>query len=559
MAENKGTIEYYNKLTDGMDIERISFINHYKDLQEFISPRRGRFFETDRNKGTKRHHSIINSIATQALRVAVAGMLNGTMSPSRPWFSLETFDPDVMESAQVRGWLWKVEIIIRSILNSSNFYNMAPVFLKELVLFGTSLMTHVDDFSDVARFYTHTAGSYYLGQNDRLEIDTVSRKFEWPVIQIVKAFGVDNLSQSVKDAYNQGNYNVWYPIRHFIEPNEDFGSSNDVSFNRKFTSVYYEPGNTGPDREKFLAKGGFDTFPGYAARWDVTEGDIYGVDCPGMTALGDVKHLQIEEKRKAQGIDKMVNPPLRGPPSAENIAVSGLSGGLTIYEGDDQKQKLEPIFTVDPKIAELRLDMDAVEKRINNAFFVDLFLAISNMEGIQPRNQLDLSQRNEERLIQLGPVLERIHGEFLERMVERIFSQAEKADILPEAPAVLQGRALRIRFISTLAMAQRSIVVSDIERITQYALTVGELQPDILDKIDFDQNIDEYGKAIGIPPQIIRSDKIVAGIRQARQAQAEQERQLALAQQVVDVGKTFSDATKDVGPPPDNLEELVGG
>ena len=95
MAEDKGTIEYYNKLTSGMDVERLSFINHYRDLQEFISPRRGRFFETDRNKGTKRHQSIINSIATQALRVAVAGMLNGTMSPSRPWFSLETFDPVV--------------------------------------------------------------------------------------------------------------------------------------------------------------------------------------------------------------------------------------------------------------------------------------------------------------------------------------------------------------------------------------------------------------------------------------------------------------------------------
>ena len=183
MARKKGTVDYYNTLISGMDLERQSFIAHYKDLQQYISPRRGRFFEQDRNKGTKKHQNIINGSAIQALRVAVAGMLNGTMSPSRPWFALETMDPDIMDSAEVRDWLWKTELVIRSILNSSNFYNMAPVFLKELLLFGTSLMTHVDDFADVARFYTHTAGSYWLGQNDRLEIDTLGRKFEWPVIQ----------------------------------------------------------------------------------------------------------------------------------------------------------------------------------------------------------------------------------------------------------------------------------------------------------------------------------------------------------------------------------------
>ena len=165
----KGDIGYYNTLVQGMRLERNSFIAHYKDLQEYISPRRGRFFEEDRNKGTKRHKVIINSVGSQALRVAVAGMLNGTMSPSQPWFALETFNPDIMEDGATRDWLWKVELILRTILNGSNFYNMSPVFLKELLLFGTAFMTHVNDFEDVARFYTHTAGSYMLAQNDRLE------------------------------------------------------------------------------------------------------------------------------------------------------------------------------------------------------------------------------------------------------------------------------------------------------------------------------------------------------------------------------------------------------
>jgi len=551
MDLEKGNITYYNNQLSQMDTERQSFITHYKDLQEFGSPRRGRFFDQDRNRGEKRHQSIINNIAIQSLRTGTAGMLNGTMSPSRPFFALETFDPDLMEARDVRPFLYKTEMLLRTILNESNFYNMSPVFLKELLLFGTSLMTHVDDFEDVARFYTHTAGSYYLRQNDRLEIDGFARKFEWPCHQIVGKFGEKNVSTAVKQAYSTGNYHKWYPVVHFVEPNEDYSETGKFAIKKKFSSVYYEPGNNGVDKTKFLSKGGFDSFPAYSVRWDVTEGDIYGVDCPGMTALGDIKHLQIEEKRKAQAIDKMVNPPLSGPPSIRNVAVSGMDGGLTVYEADAQKQKLEPIYQVDPRLQELRLDMDAVERRIKGAFFVDLFLAITDMEGIQPRNQLDLAQRNEERLIQLGPVLERLHSEFLSRLIDRLLAQAIKANLLPPIPAALAGTDLRVRFISTLAMAQRAVVTSDIERLTTFVGTLASFNLPV-DKFDADQAIDEYSRAIGIPPKIVLSDDELATRRQEKVKQQQQDRMLAMAESASKSAKNVADASQATTAP-DNL------
>ena len=266
-----------------------------------------------------------------------------------------------------------------------------------------------------------------------------------------------------------------------------------------------------------------------------------------MTSLGDVKQLQVEERRKAQGIDKMVNPPLSGPPPVKNVQVSGLAGGLTVYEGDDQKQKLQPIYQVEPRLQELRLDMDAVERRINNAYFNDLFLAISNMEGIQPRNQLDLSQRNEERLIQLGPVLERLHGEFLDRMIDRVFNQAVKADILPLPPEVLQGSPLRVRFISTLAMAQRSVVVNDLERFVNFGGIIGQVSPGALDKIDSEKIIDEWSKATGLPPKVVNSDEEVAAMRQQRQEDQAAAQALQIAEQGAGVIRDLGSASTEEG------------
>ncbi|NIV38373.1 MAG: phage tail protein, partial [Anaerolineae bacterium] len=115
---------------------------------------------------------------------------------------------------------------------------------------------------------------------------------------------------------------------------------------------------------------------------------------------------------KAQAVEKMNNPPLQGPPSLQHVPVSSLAGGLTLFQGaDTQGSGLRPIFEVRPPVQEMRFDIKEIQDRVDQAFMVDLFMAISTQQGVQPKNQLELMQVNEERLLQMGPVLERIHNE----------------------------------------------------------------------------------------------------------------------------------------------------
>lgn len=522
--------DYYNRRVSSMKRERESFIHHYKDLSTFINPRRGRFFIQDRNRGQKVHQDIINSAGTQALRIARSGMLAGVMSPSRPWFDLETPDPAMMEIQEVKEWIAQVVRILRTIFNVSNLYDQAPAMLGELLEFGTGFMMHVDDFDDVARFYTQTVGSYMIAQNSRLVVDTFAREFEWTVQQMVQEFGLENVSTAVKNDWDRGNYDKWYPIVHFVEPNVNSKSRPVFASDAPFASVYYEPGNMGPDRDKLLSKSGFQEFPAYVPRWDVTGEDIYGTDCPGMTALGDIKSLQQEERVKARGLQKLVDPPLSGPASLRNVPVNTLPGGLTIYSGSTQ-QDLRAVYQVDPRLQEMRIDMQDITNRINQAFFVDMFLAISQMEGIQPRNELDILSRNEERLLQLGPVLERLHGEFLERMVDRTFNQALRAGILPPFPEILSGQNLQVKFISSLAIAQRAVVTADLDRILAATANAATVDPQAIKKFDGPQFVDEYAKAIGVPPRVIRSDEVVQALIQQENEQLQQQRMMEMAMQ----------------------------
>jgi hypothetical protein len=184
--------------------------------------------------------------------------------------------------------------------------------------------------------------------------------------------------------------------------------------------------------------------------------------------------------------------------------------------------------------------MQAVEGRINKAYFVDMFLAISNMQGIQPKNELELSQRNEERLLQLGPVVQRFHREFLDKLVERQFNMITRRGLLPEVPPELEGNPLKVEFISTLAMAQQAVKTQDIDRLA--AFTGGLVQagfPEAALKFDAEQAVDEYAAAIGTPPRVVRPDDVVAQIKQAQQEAAQ-------ARELAEVGETASKALKNV-------------
>lgn len=528
--------DFYQKRYSALEQERSTFLSHWKELAQYILPRKGRFFVEDRNRGDKRYQSIVNSRATQAIKISRAGLMSGVMSTSRPWFSLETEDETLMDLQSVRIWLDAVSKKMTGIFNRSNLYNMAPIMFADLLLFGTGAMSQLDDDTTVTRFYTHPIGSYVIGQNDRYEVDTFIRKFQMTVQQLVDGFGIENCSTQVQDLYKKGTYDTWITVYQYIGPNQDSDSSKGESKYKKVASCYWEEGNL--DKTKMLSEKGYDEFPVYVPRWELTGEDVWGTDCPGMVALGDAKQLQILERRKGQAIDKLVNPPLKGPASLKNSPVSSLPGGLTIYDSDVTKEGLTTIYTVDPRLNEMNADIQGVERRLNEAFFVDLFFAITQMDGVQPRNELELTQRNQERLVQLGPVLERLYNDFLSNMIERTFNMLARKGMLPPPPPELEGKPLDVSFVSSLAMAQRAAAVSAINDLRLFVteLASGGFQ-EAVDKFDADQSIDEMSQITGVPARLIRSDEAVAQIRKTRHdatQQALQQQQVAqLSQQLV--------------------------
>ena len=527
MADNRnGALwTYLERRRSSLEKERVSFDSHWRSLAEYIQPRRSRFFVSERNKGQRMHNTIVNSAGTYALRSATAGLFAGIMSPSRPWFALGLDDTQMMENPEVAGWLKSVEKLIYNVFSGSNLYNQAPVALSELLLFGTGCLLDVDDDESVSRYYTQTVGSYYLAQNNKREINTFLRKYEMSVGALVEQFGIDNVSTSIRTLYERGQYDNWFEVGQLIEPRRDRSIDNPFNTNKAYRSIYYLIDD---NEKRILKESGYDYFPVYAPRWGTTGEDIYGTDCPGMVVLGDVRQIQHQEKRKQQAIDKMVNPPLKGPAALRNQEVTGLPNSLVLYDSGVDNEGLAPVYLVNPQLQELVADIEKTEKRIQDGFFLDLFLAITNIPSKQYKNELELQQRNDERLLQLGPVLEQLHGEFLDKLIDRTFSRLAQKNMLPEPPQELEGTPLNVNYISSLALAQRAVATQAIEKIGNFVAGMAQIVPSVVDKFNADQAVDEYSQAILGPPKIVRSDEEV---EQMREEQAELQQQQAMMEQ----------------------------
>lgn len=214
-----------------LDNERSTFIAHWRDLSDFVQPRRARFYTSDVNKGDRRNQKIIDSTATMALRTLRSGMMSGVTSPARPWFKLATADPELSESGPVKMWLSKVQKIMTTSMLKSNLYNTLPTVYGDLGLFGTAPMSVEEDFSgDV--FYTQSfpIGSYMISKNEMGKVDVFIREFRMTVRQVVQKFGLtdgsteidwSNISTYVKNLWDVNQTEQWVEIVHTIMPNPD--------------------------------------------------------------------------------------------------------------------------------------------------------------------------------------------------------------------------------------------------------------------------------------------------------------------------------------------------
>lgn len=544
-------IKYLQKRAKSLEQERDRQKAMWTDVAKNFLPHRGRFSLDDSGDARSRYASLLNNKPTMALRVLAAGLMSGMTSPARPWFRLSTGDKAADETDGIKNWLFDCREIMLNVFANSNLYNSLQTYYSEVSVFATAAMGMYEDDASFVRFETLTAGQYAIGTNERGYVDSVVVRRKRTVGSLVKEFGLNQCPEPVRRLWERGDLGEKMEVVVLVEPNDSRGGTPfnfDLPFRR---ATWIEGVGT---KEAVIEESGHHEFPFAVSRWDVVPGDVYGTDSPAIISLGDCKSLQLIEADLLQVADRIADPAI--------LADKDLRRSL----GDRAPVPGSTHFVDNPDAALRTLGQDGrttlsemsglaqrQETRISTAFYEDMFLMLATSDR-REMTAREVAERHEEKLLQIGPVLERLQNELLNPLVARVFSILQRARVLPDAPPELDGQELSVVYVSLLAQAQRLVSQQNVDRVIDTAAGLMNLDPNIAMKLNVEAILETYADVLGVDPSLLKTKQEYAEVLAAIQQQQQQQQQAAEMQQAAATAKTASQVQLER---PSGLSEIM--
>lgn len=491
------------------------------------------------------------------MRTLAAGMQGGMTSPVRPWFRLEFQAEAQDDNHAARVWLDDVTRRMQTALHRSNFYNAIHTLYADIGTFGTGCLIELADHTGL-KFYTLRAGEYVVDIGADNSVDLLIRRLHMTARQMEQEFGLHRLPDVVKRCLERERgkreterFNVFQAILPASEYRNVGGKS--------IASVYYTDRGGFGGKPHLLRESGFESFPAFVPRWDIAGEDVYGRS-PAMDVLSDCMMLQSMGRTLIKSMHKMADPPMSADASLRSVGLDLRPSALNYVDWagrSGQPVAAAPIMQVDPRSVQASLEArEDVRRNINSGLYSDLFkMLIAN----DRRNitATEIEAREQEKMILIGPVVERLHKELFSPLIARTFDLMRQWDYLPPAPAGMEGAAIKVDFVSVLAQAQRMVSTSGIDQTLAFAANAGQILPEVLDSIDPDKLMDAYTEALGVNKSILRgADEREAVRAQRAEAQARIQAQAESAQGVQNI-QGMANAAKSLGQTPTGADGMT--
>lgn len=505
-----------------MKAKRANFENVWQGIGDYVFPTHNDI-QVVRTPGEPKYNDLLDTSA-QSDSELLAGALHSMLTnPSGYFFGLSTGSVALDQNDNVRKWVQAIVRLMHDTLNNSNFQTEVHEYYMELVNFGTGPLSMEEDDETDVRFAARHIREIFVQENSKGQIDTVFRCYKMDLRGLVDDFGEKALPPDLYRMWEAGKCDREYEVVHAVYPKKKGEPG------QKIVSQYVLA-----EQKITLKKGGFNELPYIISRWTKAAGESYGRG-PGEKALPPAKLMNAMMETTIKGGQKTVDPPLQAPDDGFMTGVDTTPAGISYYRaGSDDR--ITPIFS------DARIDygiqlIEMVRGQSREAFYVD---QLKLREGPQ-MTATEVSERVEQALRFLGPMLGRQNSEFLNPLVTRLYAILERKGKIPPAPQELKGIPLKPVFTSVMAMSQRMSEAQNIQRTFQGISPLMALDPNVRDNFDTDAGARYISKLYNLPQEMLRNQKDMQTIRQQR-AQAAQEQQNAMNSQA-----TADSASKVIG------------
>ena len=526
-----------------MASDRATFEGHWQEVTKRVIPRQDSWFGGKQSQGDKRTEALYDSTAVLALSRFAAAMESILTPRSEQWHQLIPESP-LTESQAVKAWLEEISKLLFRVRYSprSNFASQMHESYMGLGSIGTTCMFVDDDPGRGITYRSLHMGGVFLAENSKGRIDTVHREFQLTHRQAVQEFGIDNVPESVRrNVETKPDEKADYLHAVFPAVDRQYGRVDKKGM--PWASAYIAK-----SERMVVSESGYWEFPYMIGRYVVAPGETYGRS-PAMDALPDIKVVNEIEKTTLRIGQRAADPPYL----AADDGILGafqirpgvvITGGLD-SNGDPRLRTLDSgaNFPLTEAMSERR------RQAINDHFLVSLFQILA-----QDRTNMtatEVLQRAQEKGALLAPASGRQQSEFLGPMIEREIGILARAGVLPPPPpewVEAQGE-YRIEYTSVATRSQTAGRGVSVLRMLEGIAPFAQQKPDVLDRIDFDGAVQVLADSYGVPAEVMRDDKQVAAIRDARTQEAQSQNALQSAAVAGDAAQSLAKAAAMAGIP----------
>ena len=505
----------YEQLKSGP--ERANAQQHWEEIAEVLDPN-NRGFSGKRPQGEKRMQLVVDATGIHAADLLTAGLHGTATNPATKWHRLATQFPDANKDQSIRAYLDKrTEILFsRRYAPGTRFTSAINEVFSSAGRYGTGIM-YITQRKDGRNLYEcRSLTETVIAENDEGDVDTVMRSFQWTVRQCVLEWGMDGVSQKLRDQMQANKPDELITIVHAVCPRKGYDPSKKNAANMPVKSVYFEL-----DSAHKLEESGYPRFPFAVFRWAKRPSETYGTG-PGSVALPDVKMLQSMMRTTIKAAQKAADPPMWLPDDGVVGPVRGVPGALNYYRGGSDRIIQHPTSDKLPVTLEI---MEEVRNRIRQTFFTDILQFVSDKD----MTATEVQQRTAERMRLLGPVLGRLE-EFLGAVIDIEDDIAARAGVLPQVPeAFSEGSGLIpegldvelvVEYVGPIFQAQRQADAQGFAQMLQYAAPLMEADQGASFKAVYstERIIGWLGRTFMVPAELEMTDEEKQHAQQQQQA-----------------------------------------
>lgn len=515
---SKDALEHLGNIRAQYKDDRKRFVDYWKQYAGKVNPTMSDW-EEDTEPGQKAppdKKDNYDNTAQKASDIFANGMQSAAFGRTVPWISTSPEDLDLKDDKEGAEWLQRSDRSLALDFARTTFYEEGRAFTRSAADFGTGIMFREFNEARAMPIYhaLHLKRSL-IAENEFGEVDTLFRDFWLSPFEAASFFGKDNLPQQVKDELRDKKIKK-RRYQQFIFPRDKYDLDLQArSDGKEFYSLYASEINGITP----IMEGGYETRPFYVWRWARSlEGDVWGVDSPGMIEYANMLQANSQKKDFARLVQLAARPPIK---ATEGMQAQGVhlepNYKHFLRAGDD----FAPVAVSGP-LEGIMASTKELQQSIRESYYVDFFMTLTaNLERV--KTATEATYLKGEQAAMLAAMSGRMAVEFLEPAVEDIFALALRYGRLPPPPERFKGQRIRVDLISPLAQLQkRYMMLNETDEYMARILQVAQVFPEAKDKTDIDAYCDVIAESFNQDRRVVRDEVDVQAIRNSRaKAQAQ--------------------------------------